>query len=433
MFPQFACNLIATLSYPTFEERPLDWNLRATKEWEKRIPFHIYIQPSASTAQTPSFPQFCNLPAELQLHIIDCCSPDTLYQLMHVSSAFRKEASKLFWASPNAYFVAEMHWLLQGGHPGETYSDMAFLKLVQNIEIVFTCYDIFALSSQIDDGFMTQHDRITAFWSTFADRFPCKRRLLISCLRPRPPSYPDPEPVISPLHLLVQACPFDIEIFVLIRKRPKLAGAVGLPTQERPFQHTLYQLRDSDTWTKTSPDPYRMTILPAPKEFKGPVGEFRKLDYEAGKSMLKRHSLWPLTIEAVARQLSNSEQDGLFSCPISDCNDTFTSPAEWMMHAAQAHISQARQQQPWRYLELLPDDVKAEFDQQEKALQDAKERLKQQHRKMKDEWYGRTGRTQADIKQAWMEQLENDEAWSTRGTPEESMLWAYFLNEEGLM
>lgn len=71
-----------------------------TIDWETRVPFHTYVRLNgmflcASKQDSLAF-DFCSLPAELQYRILAFCSPDTLFQLMHVCSALRTEAAKLF-------------------------------------------------------------------------------------------------------------------------------------------------------------------------------------------------------------------------------------------------------------------------------------------------------------------------------------------------
>ena len=60
------------------------------------------------------FASFSRLPSELQLRIIQCCNPATLFELMHVLSTIRDEAQKLFWADQGAWYRVNGEWLLAG-------------------------------------------------------------------------------------------------------------------------------------------------------------------------------------------------------------------------------------------------------------------------------------------------------------------------------
>jgi hypothetical protein len=144
MHPEFACNLIATLSQPPWTEE-LDWSLHTNSEWEKRIPFHTYVQSNRVASrvieQDSLFLDFGALPMELQLRILALCPANTLFQVMHASPSLRTEASKLFWALPNASFLIQASWLLDGGYPGYTYIELPFLHHVQKVEIEYSFRD----------------------------------------------------------------------------------------------------------------------------------------------------------------------------------------------------------------------------------------------------------------------------------------------------
>lgn len=140
MLPQNACNLIAALSATHQKDEP-DWDLHITTGWERRIPFCSYVslRTTKISMQKPgsSFSQFSKLPSELQIHTLSFCAASTLFQAMQASPVIRKEASKLFWANPNAYFPVPAYWLLEGGYPGFAWWDSNFQDCVRNVEIEF--------------------------------------------------------------------------------------------------------------------------------------------------------------------------------------------------------------------------------------------------------------------------------------------------------
>lgn len=80
---------------------------------------------------------------------------------MHVSSTLRDEASKLFWAHPDAFFLVESHWLLQGGYPGPTHWDTAFMAYVQNIEIAYEAGMDEEICPLTDEGLEVRHDQLS--------------------------------------------------------------------------------------------------------------------------------------------------------------------------------------------------------------------------------------------------------------------------------
>jgi hypothetical protein len=143
MSAKFACNLIATLSQPPWTEE-LDWSLHTNFDWEKRVPFYAYVQPNRAapraTEQGSLFPKFGALPMELQLRILALCPANTLFQVMHALPSLRTEAPKLFWTMPNASFLIQASWLLDGGYPGFTYIELSFLQYVKRVEIEYSGY-----------------------------------------------------------------------------------------------------------------------------------------------------------------------------------------------------------------------------------------------------------------------------------------------------
>src|SRR3954462_7655609 len=98
MSARFALNAPAALSHPPWT-KGLERDFYMTTDGEKLIPFHTYVRfsgnctPASQPSQTLWI--FNRLPEEIQLHILAMCSASTLFQLMHVSSKLRIEASKL--------------------------------------------------------------------------------------------------------------------------------------------------------------------------------------------------------------------------------------------------------------------------------------------------------------------------------------------------
>ncbi|KAF2028510.1 hypothetical protein EK21DRAFT_69651, partial [Setomelanomma holmii] len=84
-----------------------------------------------------SFPQFVQLPTELQLQVLPFCHSATLFQLMHVSSAIRYEARKLFWSDPRSRYLVHGEWLQAGGYSGHTLNALDVLACIEHIEVDF--------------------------------------------------------------------------------------------------------------------------------------------------------------------------------------------------------------------------------------------------------------------------------------------------------
>lgn len=229
MRPEFTCSLLETLPLHPWKEE-LVWNLHATNNWEKRIPFSYYVQPTTSTItnvsgrQATSFHQFSLLAAELQLRILNSCPTATLFQLMRVSSILRAEASKLFWLNPDAHFLGEAYWLLNGGYPGYHCYGPAFLENLQNVEIEYEPSTNKDIWPRFTGNNKIQLDLITTFWESVKWRFPQVKKIVIN-QNGGPGIWKSADIVPPPLQALVETCSPTIEIRDLVPERKPLPNA----------------------------------------------------------------------------------------------------------------------------------------------------------------------------------------------------------------
>lgn len=100
---------------------------------------------------------------------------------MKVSSTLRTEASKLFWANTEAYVLIEAQWLLEGGYPGYTHSDLGFLAHVQNVEVDYWQGIDDRICPLHEDGTVeVQQDQITNFWESLVKRCPRAKRVIVN-------------------------------------------------------------------------------------------------------------------------------------------------------------------------------------------------------------------------------------------------------------
>ncbi|KAF2185367.1 hypothetical protein K469DRAFT_708149 [Zopfia rhizophila CBS 207.26] len=428
MFPEYVCNLLATLRYPPWTKE-LNWGLHMTMEGEERIPFHSYVQPgTASTCfpgQISSMPQFSTLPVELQLRILSFCSARTLFQVMRVSSALRIEASKLFWANPDAYFLVDAHWLLNGGHPGYTGCDLPFLSHVQNVEIEYHHGRDDEICPLHDGVMEVRRELITNLWKSFKKRFPNAKRVVINQNWVSPPWRNETEPVPQALQILIQYCPPEIEAFAFIVEEENLTigTSTSVPSMKK-WQRSLYRRSAGDIWTRVGTGRRHKTILVPMKHFHGPVGGFERLKHEGERVLLQQHGLWPLSLEALDRHYFDNKKHKSFSCPYSDCDAYFEKAGEWTVHAIESHVKDWRMGK--RFC-ILPDELRVVFEERERALEGNKEEINTQLWKTIDEWNEEGGEKRRQMEREWMEQLENDEAWNTGKTARESGLWREFL------
>lgn len=177
------CPLVSQLPFTD----PLNWNLYATHWGETHIPFHDYVRPKQTCQLEVPFAQFTQLPRELQLRILRFCNSATLFQLMHVSSATRDEARKLFWANPGSRYVIRGRWLLAGGFSGDTLDDVGALAFIKHVEVDFDAEGL-PLYNIWDDDTPQWARRLTAdvaerladaFWQTFTGHLPCATNVIL--------------------------------------------------------------------------------------------------------------------------------------------------------------------------------------------------------------------------------------------------------------
>lgn len=428
MLPQNACNLIAALSATHQKDEP-DWDLHITTGWERRIPFCSYVslRTTKISMQKPgsSFSQFSKLPSELQIHTLSFCAASTLFQAMQASPVIRKEASKLFWANPNAYFPVPAYWLLEGGYPGFAWWDSNFQDCVRNVEIEFHSGSDRYICPQPDGKVEIRQDRITAFWNTLRQRFPKAKKVLINLNQRIPSWWEDAEPVPLPLRVLLYACPLDIKAFALVLEEKRLPANTGnttlVPTTQ--WHRSLYQPKAGGKWERTELSRSHRTVLMPPKQFQGPVGVFQELEYKGLRTSLKRTGLWPLMVQALDEHYFSHRQDNVLLCPSYGCNACFTKAGEWTIHAAEQHCRE------WRKLELVPDRLKAAFEERRMNLEREDEETARQYKSAKAAWNEEEGHKQKEIERGWIEQLNNDKAWDTGKTARESKLWTHFSQQ----
>ncbi|KAF2007378.1 hypothetical protein P154DRAFT_118594 [Amniculicola lignicola CBS 123094] len=430
MFPEYICNLLATVRYPPWTKE-LNWGLHMTMYGEERIPFHSYVQPGTTSPCFPgyisSMPQFSTLPVELQLRILSFCSACTLFQVMHVSSTLRIEASKLFWANPDAYFQVEAQWLLDGGHPGGIGCDLPFLLHVQNVEIEYHRGQDSQICPRPDEVMEVRQELITTLWRSFKKRFPNVKRVVVNKNWPTRPWRNEIESVSQELQILFQYCPLAVEAFAFIleEENPTMGTRNSDPSIKK-WQRSLYRRSAGDVWTRVATGRRHKTILMPMKHFHGPVGGFERLKYKGERLLLQKYGLWPLSLEALDRHYFNNEKHKSFSCPYSDCGGYFEKAGEWTVHATKSHAMDWRM--GGRFC-ILPDELRVVFEERERVLEGHEKEVGTQLRKRINEWNEEGVEKQRQIEREWMEQLENDEAWNMGKTARESRLWREFVEQ----
>ncbi|KAF2175416.1 hypothetical protein K469DRAFT_756261 [Zopfia rhizophila CBS 207.26] len=399
--------------------RPLNWNLHVDFKFEPRIPFPFYIQPEPIRLPGPTFTQFCRLPTELQQRVLYFCDGPTLFQLMRVSSATRAEAENLFWSSPDAWYYVDAYWLFAGGFPGLTHYTLDFLAHVEQVEVDVSEIELFLRpeepdphTGQLVPPSQSPEELAHGFWQTLQHRFPRATHVVMS--RNAEQKYDKPLPY--DLKMMVQMCPTNITTSASL-----LQYDVCRFRRER----SLWRLRGGDTnstgeWEKISPVWTRQSILPPPKEFRGPVGVYEHIFYKYRRLALQEWALWPLQIEALERHYFDGRYEP-FSCPDPTCEARFEHVGEWTLHAIDSAHDLQRQGI------VLPNKVKAIFHERRKALSRKRHDLDEAFQRLFDDWGEEESEKRHNTAQAFLHQLEHDPLYAHGKPARECSTWIQFL------
>ncbi|QPG94438.1 hypothetical protein C2857_006051 [Epichloe festucae Fl1] len=430
------CNLLGCISKPPWS-KPLNWNLHVTRTGEGRIPFHLYVQ--CNNAEHPSspsqcllFPEFAQLPPELQLRILASCSSPTLWQAMRASSALRVEAAKLFWADEDTYYLVESQWLLGGGYPGDTWYDLSFARHAQNVQVE---YDALAEEEQIgpmvDAVMEVQHDVVRDFWRTFTDWLPSARKVIINQSWASAPERLNGHghPLPSCLDILIRSSPPTINVLGLILEKEDPDDAWIDRFSDR-WRRALYQPAREGEWRKAEPSPVRTVVFMPVKEFNGPVGRFQRLKCFGTGIWQRQNALGPLIIEYVERHHFGGGRSEPLSCLCPGCDALFHKAGQWTLHVLRSHFWLIQDWMGGRGMNLLSEEARRDFSTHKRNLDADHSALREDWRSTLKEWCQDGGRRR-EIREGWIHQLENDAAWYTGQDALESDLWQLFTEEMG--
>ncbi|KAF2243177.1 hypothetical protein BU26DRAFT_127725 [Trematosphaeria pertusa] len=402
--------------------KPLNWNLHATILFgETRTPFSLYVRAEPAGSQCQAFPQFLALPAELQLRVLGFCDPPTLFWLMQASPATRLEAEKLFWSHPDAWYSVECHWVLDGGFAGYAHLAPEFVARVERVEVDFA--DIEELwtdpvaqicgtaSMALSHG---RTERLRRFWQTLRRRLPRVTCVVISESRPRKAR----ESLPQDLQALLQMCPSSISV---------LASLLfwDVPERRKSAERSLWRLAPTSAgtpgdWEEVNPVWTRQSILPPPKEFRGPVGAYERTRYKFLLYGLRRTAAQLLRLEARERHHFHGRREP-FGCPYPGCEAWFNLPGEWTLHATYTRHD---------YEAVAPNAFKASFDQLEGDL----ERMLQQDihgpkRTMLEDWGEEGSNKRQAAEQAFLHQLDFDPLYTHVKPARETLAWALYTED----
>ncbi|KAH9870065.1 hypothetical protein J1614_006987 [Plenodomus biglobosus] len=238
---------------------------------------------------------------------------------MRMSSRIRAETSKLFWAYLGAYFVVEAAWLLSGGYPSYTNSNLAFLASVQNVLVNYCEGTDDIICPLRNETVESRQDRIAYFWKIFTQRCPRAKRVVINQCWMSAPWRKETQRVPRVLQLLVQSSQITASAFI-VEEVDVPAGPNTAATSAKQWQRALYQRRADSSWERVKLGQDWKTVLVPAKRFTGLVERFEEVLLRGSLLMLEKDGLWPGLVEALDRYHFDGGRNRPFPCPSARCD-----------------------------------------------------------------------------------------------------------------
>jgi hypothetical protein len=398
---------------------PLNWDLHITHEGEPCIPFHLHVQPESRDQPASSFPQFIQLPVELQHYIMCFCGRAVLYQLMHASPTTRKEAKKLFWSEPETWYSIHGEWLLAGGFAGHTNTAMDALSYMHQIEVDFGATGPLEFHAwrggihqykkkPLHDIIWQEH--IHDFWQTLQRCFPSVTDVVLSQTYAAPPDTGVP----AELGILAEKSPAGIHTSISCLRRE----VQHYTRLNRVLWRQVYSGNDQlASWEVFRHNWSRRSVLPPPKSFRGPVGAFCRIGYEA---VLRSYQHWACryifiyAVEAYYLQ----EKQAPYTCLALGCDLQFELPGQWAAHAIDTRHDEEIKLPDQQTMALFYNHV-ARVKGMEHQYPDAIAR-------MQIEWGKQGSQQRSTAEHAFLSQLQHDPLYVQDKPPRESDLWIRF-------
>jgi hypothetical protein len=405
---------------------PLNWGLYATYYGDTHVPFarHVRLEPMGHPPS--NFLLFQSLPVEVQLHILRFCDSATLFWLMQVCCAIRREASKLFWSDPSVWYIIDGSWLLAGGFAGHAHYDINALGCMRRIVVDFA--ELQPLHAQVwDDGVcngvveFTEEDvmrRIHDFWQTLQGRFPCATHVVLS------EAFALPHGSSLPLgqKRMAEACPKSVSVYVSFLAREK-------GTEER-LKRSLWQcVRNSHDpasadWEQVTTRSWiQQGVSPPPKQFHGPVGTYSRYRFLERCSHYQQRARRLLVLQAVEAYYLQ-HKDFAFICPTAGCNVQFRSPGQWTAHAIEDRHDVDI---------LLPSEhLRTLFAQHDTRLALLKTQVREILVAMQVAWGNQGSQQRQQAQQDFLSQLQQDPLYTHQRPADQSTIWRHYqLDMEG--
>lgn len=319
-------------------EEPLDPTLSRTSSGQSYRFFNQHIYPRHLTTRSEkTFHQYAELPAELQLRVLQHCNPPTLFQLMHTTRDLRIESKKLFFSDQETWYRVKADLLLRNPLLPESNYEPSFLASVQQLFIYSPLLDSTSWRPDLAERtFVSDDERskfidahietnIKNFWCTVHRFCPRVKRVMFS---KDGYSFPDKNVMTECFLKMVQLCPQGFDVYFYTTEPAE--DAIG-----RRRKRVLWRLRTADgdigpTLEHDSKGP-GLLVVPPEKPHRGPVGDFLK-----GRTLWDRfcgqQSAAKCYRAAVIEQSHFKGQHKPFGCSAAACDAWFDQPEQYTTH-----------------------------------------------------------------------------------------------------
>jgi hypothetical protein len=400
----------------------LNWDLHTENTGEICMPFHLCVQQRDTSPEAKDFPQFMQLPAELQLAVFRFCNEATLFSLMSVSSYTRKEAGKLFWSSSEFWYLIPAPWLIGGGFPGHTFYAVDFLACVTHVEIEFdgmflgpdAWEEVPVYPWRTRPPVCITDEEIRTLWAAFQHRFPHATDVVLSQRSSDAMDFPAP----TYLSIIAERCPAHIRTSMSCFRHE--TGYPERGTRVLWQQDHSRNSQPATAWKPVDLDWRRLNVFPPPRNFTGPVGVLTRERYHGFIRMHKKSARRVLLQQAVEAHYLHEVQ-GPCVCPDPGCDLEFEQPGQWTIHAMETGHD-FRLEPPSQHFKTLFEENSAKMIRIGQECADAVSKLRTEG--------GEKGSEQRRVaEQAFLAQLHADPSYAQDEPPEECELFCRYRRE----
>lgn len=319
-------------------QEPLDPTVSRTREGQSYRYFNQHIHPRHLTKRSEeTFYRYAELPAELQLHVMQQCTPPTLFQLMHTTRDLRIESKKLFFSDQATWYRLEAHLLLENPLLPESKYEPSFLASVQQLyihspllssrswrpDVGEKTFDSDEERSKLIDEHIETN--IKDFWCTVHRFCPRVKRVMLSR---DGPSFPDKNIMTECFLKMAQLCPQGVDVFFYTTE--PVEDAIG-----RRRKRVLWRLRTADRDIGPTREEHLkapgLLVVPPEKPHRGRVGDFLK-SRTIWERFCGQHFAAEYYRAAVVEQSHFQGHHKPFGCSVAACDAWFEQPEQYTTH-----------------------------------------------------------------------------------------------------